>query len=325
MPALKEGDFDVSPLTEEDFDVVNPQARNFIADVHLGRIMGSLAHGISQNIPSEQQDTPIMELLTDWITKLHPDLHLYDRTGRRTTYRHPVTELHIEYLGTVILSQAMSYRSAKQWPCSVASLLAASCIASLYEEVLYRDQVAILTPMHPFWCLTAAIPLLYYKPETAALEAQRKEHLAALGSVIEQLRQRFGLANSVAHKMTLLEEQRNDIISQAVSPGRDGFQTQNISAMQHMETNQLNALFPQLNAWTASAESSLNNPILDTIAQSQAQYDTQNFGMTMQGISGADLWAFDALGASGFMDDFYGNNYSDVMNLQDQMVLPDDL
>lgn len=285
--------------------------------------MGKLAHDISRNVTGDQEQSPTVQSLVGWIAQLPPDLHLYDIAGSRMPFCFPATELHIEYFGTVILSQARSCRSTKQWPCSLASLLAATCIASLYEEILYREQVAILTTMHPFWCLTAAIPLLYYKPDTESLETQRKESLAVLTSVVEQLRPRLGLANSVAHRITLLQNQRTEIITQQASPVGGAVRTQSISGIQDdTETGQLNSLFPQLSAWAASKQSGLHNPILDAIAQTQAQFNVQDFESTMQWISEGNLSGFDALGAPGFMDDFFGNAYGDGVNLDFQDIVP---
>ncbi|KAE8414382.1 fungal-specific transcription factor domain-containing protein [Aspergillus pseudocaelatus] len=323
LPALKRDDFDVLPLSEEDFDVVDMQARHFIADISLARIMGELAHKVSRNISPSQEETPIADLLTDWMADLHPDLQLYDKNGHRTAYQFPIVELHIQYFGAVILSQAMSCRFSKQWACSAACLIAANCIAGLYEEILYREQVCLLITMHSFWCLTAAIPLLYYKPDNEEMEAQRKESLGVLCSVIEQLNHRFGIAKTVAKKIKLLQREREDILAQN-DAGLDGNALSGDSiVLQNTPPHQLTALFPQLQAWAVRRESGHQNSILDAISRTHFDNETHEVEMTVQWISEAPISAFDALGAPGFMDDFFSTGYlGDEMDFELEAMVP---
>lgn len=311
LPALKWDDFDVSPLSEEDFDVTNIQSRHFIADISLARIMGELAHKFSRNITPAQEQMPIAELLSGWITELHPDLSLYDDNGARRSHYFPVAEIHIQYFGAVILSQAMSSKFSKQWACSTACLIAANCIAELYEEILYREEVCFLITMHSFWCLTAAIPLIYYKPENEEMEAQRKESLGVLCSVIEQLNHRFGIAKTVSRKINILQQERQKILEQrSTDLGEIGLAEGSVD-LQTTSSQQLTALFPQLPAWAARRESGHHNAILDTIAQTRVGKEANAVEPTVQWISEAPLSAFDALGAPGFMDDFLGSGYLD--------------
>ncbi|KAM3473693.1 hypothetical protein MY8738_008269 [Beauveria namnaoensis] len=286
LPALKRNDFDVSPLSEEDFDVVDIQSRQFIADISLALIMGELAPKISRNITPAQEQMPIAELLSGWMMELHPDLSLYDDNGDRRAHYFPVAELHIQYFGAVILSQAMPSKCSKQWACSTACLIAASCIAELYEEILYREE-----------------------PENEEMEAQRKESLGVLCSVIEQLNHRFGIAKTVARKIKILQRERETILEQRITaPGGRDFGE---GSVDHQTTSsyQLTALFPQLQAWTARRESGHQNAILDTIAQTRVDNEAHGVEPTVQWISEAPLSAFDALGAPGFMDDFLGTGY----------------
>ncbi|KAF1734788.1 Acetamidase regulatory protein [Beauveria bassiana] len=286
LPALKRDDFDVSPLSEEDFDVVDIQSRQFIADISLALIMGGLAPKISRNITPAQEQMPIAELLSGWMMELHPDLSLYDDNGDRRAHYFPVAELHIQYFGAVILSQAMPSKCSKQWACSTACLIAASCIAELYEEILYREE-----------------------PENEEMEVQRKESLGALCSVIEQLNHRFGIAKTVARKIKILQRERETILEQRITaPGGRDFGE---GSVDHQTTSsyQLTALFPQLQAWTARRESGHQNAILDTIAQTRVDNEAHGVEPTVQWISEAPLSAFDALGAPGFMDDFLGTGY----------------
>lgn len=311
LPVLNLEDFDVPPLTEEDFPTVDLPARNFIADVRLASIMGELAASISRHIFSEESRARISASLSDWMAELHPDLPLYDVNGRRTAFQFPVSEIHIEYFGTVILSQATSSPLSKQWPCSTTCLFAATCIANLYEEILYREQVSLLIPMHSFWCLTAAIPLIYYKPDSPALEEQRKESLAVLCTVVEQLRHRFGVAKTVAHKIERLQRERRDAVSQQVmDPQRD--QAQPVNWAQDEDAQQLEALFPCLKAWS-NDDSELDNAILEGIAKAHGVQEARESEFRAEYVPEYQVSVFDALGTSSFMDIFF----EDVLPGQD--------
>ena len=326
-PALKPEDFDVEPLTEDDFEQdssVQVVARLYMADLSLASIMGVLASTIATNAPCDTREkTRISECLTNWMAQLPPGLRLYDESGCRTAYSFALSELYIQYFGTVILSQAMARQFAKQWPCSTPCLVASTCMASLYEEILYREQVAMLTTMHAFWSLTAAIPLLYYRSETASMEAQRKESLDILCSVVEQLRPRFGLARTVAHKIQRLLCERRDVLSQQ-STDHDRSHTPGNNARQDEETaSQLNALFPQLRAWASAEDSVLHNPILERVAKTHEQHEAQGVEQLVDPwMPEAPLSDFDALGASSFMDTLFDSSYhgDDIaFNLVDQI------
>lgn len=272
--------------------------------------MGELASKISKNTSSTLDKAQIAQSLVSWIAQLHPELRLYDAGGYRTKYHFPVSELHVEYFGTVILSQAMSRQFAKQWPYSTACLIASACMASLYEEILYREQIALLGAMHAFWCLTAAIPLIYYKPETESMEIQREENLKIICSVVEQLQPRFGVSRTVAHKIQRLQRERRDILSQQAMD-YDKSHARGNNTQQDEEACQLKAFFPQLRAWTTSKDAVLHNPILDGVAQTYAQQESQGAEPLVQWISEDPLSVFDALGASSFMETMLPDNYND--------------
>lgn len=293
----------MAPLTEDDFEVADTAARNFIADTLLARIMGDLVSKIYRNTFDAKDKARVGESLSAWMADLPSDIRLYDEGGRRRPFCFPISELHMEYYGTVILSQAMSRQFSKQWPCSTACLLAATCIASLYEEVLYRDQVALFGAMHSFWCLTAAIPLMYYKPESPAMETQRRESLAVLTSVVEQLKPRYGVAQTVGHKIERLQRERRDILLQQTADQARG-QAQG-AAWQGEETQQLVALFPQLKPWSSPEAPELHNAIFEGIARTHVVQGAQEMEPPSRYGGEGPLSVFDALGASSFMDIFF--------------------
>lgn len=312
IPVLSPRDFDVPRLTEADFNDAGVPATHFATDVSLSCIMGELALHNTRRNAVQPHGTHVVQLLCDWRSQLPPQLSLYDASGRRTPYYYPIIELHVQFFGTTILSQAMACQFAKHWPRSTASLVAATCMASLYEEVLYRDQVALLTPMHAFWCLTAAIPLIYYKPTTELLESQRKESVEALCAVIEQLRVRFGVAKSVARKVSILLGERSDMLSQQLTGGSttpgpmgsNGPQQQLVD-----EREMLDALFPELAAWAQAGDEEDQNPILKSVAQTHAQRAAEAMDAPMEWICELPLSMFDMFGQTALLEPFLDDQY----------------
>lgn len=340
LPALNPRDFDVPPLDNDDFDHPGSiDANNYIANVSLATIMGQLAFQTSRRgtttQPASLQESDATQLLSDWRSGLPSNLSLHDdATGRRTTYYFPIAELHAQYFGTIILSQAVTSQFAKHWPCSTVCLVAAACMASLYEEILYRDQLAILTPMHAFWCLAAAIPLIHYKPPAAAeaLEAQRRASLDVLCAVIEKLSLRFGVARSVAHKLNVLLSERSDMLTQQhaseglislaqVSSNRSNANDDNNSNVQlGGERGLLDALFPQLASWSSAGSLSpeeeqeqelvLQNAILRSVAQSHSQRAAEGWQSPMEWICDLPLSMLDIFGDDALLEPFMDDQYT---------------
>ncbi|EXJ53483.1 uncharacterized protein A1O5_13259 [Cladophialophora psammophila CBS 110553] len=306
-PMLRPADFDVSPLTLADFDDQQDEAaKYFIADVSLAHIMGQLASRLRDQHADEGEGC-ILELLVEWIDKLPPELNLFSSTGQKNPYSFPATELHICYFGVVILSQALTHQREKGWLCSNVCLVSSACITHLYEEILYREQVALLTSMHPFWCLIAALPLFYCSTDTASIEKQRRESLDALRAVIQQLSPRHGLARTVTRKLLRLDRLRTDIISQQTTLVGDHPKLTAIP--NHFEKAQhIDELFPQLRMWLASHDVFIQNTILEKVVESIELTERQSHHeATTENVHSV----FDALGASAFMDSVFDDNYLD--------------
>lgn len=182
---LKQADFDVPDLEEADFEIMDTNSKVFLTDVRIAHIMGEVASKVSNPCSTPFDQAYILNLLSDWVSQLAPDLSLYTCDGSRAKYRFAISEIHLEYLATLIISQALYRHLDKRWPCSAACLVASTCMAKSYEEILCREDVANISNLHAFLCLTAAVPLLYYKPVTPEKEKQRRDDLSVLHSVID--------------------------------------------------------------------------------------------------------------------------------------------
>lgn len=301
---LKQADFDVPELEEADFGIMDTNSKIFITDVRIAHIMGEVASKLTNPSSTPLDQAYISNLLTDWVSQLAPDLSLYACDGSRAAYRFAISEIHIEYLATLIISQALYRHLDKRWPCSAACLVASTCMAKLYEEILCREDVAKISNLHAFLCLAAAVPLLYYKPVTLEKEKQRQDDLSVLYSVIDLQKPRYGLAQTVARKLNYLEiARRENLLHQTADSGPDAVSFDTI--MNADDAAQLKALFPHL-----FTQSTVEGPMVDNMIARE----------TMSAISSliheADMAgniftnpqpAVDALGASAFIDSLFDN------------------
>ncbi|KAJ5707924.1 hypothetical protein N7488_007725 [Penicillium malachiteum] len=93
-----------------------------------------------------------------WRECLTPELQLFDLTRKiRLSYSRSVVELHILYLGIVILICFLNHRE-NPLLFKYVSVAASSCISRLYEEILFHEEVTYLLPIHSWANLVASIP-----------------------------------------------------------------------------------------------------------------------------------------------------------------------
>ncbi|KAJ9640131.1 hypothetical protein H2204_003356 [Knufia peltigerae] len=157
---LKPQDFDVRPLVPGDF--ATPDRKNviFMAYCKLGLIRHqtqALQAKSSQDLQQEGQK--IVVSLKEWIQTLPEAIHLYS-TDNTKAYQREIFELHIAYFAAIIhychQLDKVSQVSMGLFP----SLVASSCIARLYEEMNYRDDVGHLLTVHNWYSMMASAPLL---------------------------------------------------------------------------------------------------------------------------------------------------------------------
>lgn len=299
---LKQADFDVPELEEADFGIMDTNSKIFIADVRIAHIMGEVASKVSNPCSTPLDQAYISNLLLDWVSQLAPDLALYTCDGSRAAYRFAISEIHIEYLATLIISQALYRHLDKRWPCSAACLVASTCMAKLYEEILCREDVANISNLHAFLCLTAAVPLLYYKPVTPEKEKQRRDVLNVLHFVIDLQKPRYGLAQTVARKLNYLEiARRENLLHQTADAGPDAV---SFGAFENPDdAAQLKALFPYL-----FTQSTVGAPMGDNTIARETMAATS--GLNYEGDMAGNIFtdpqpAVDALGASAFIDSLF--------------------
>ncbi|KGO39451.1 Transcription factor, fungi [Penicillium expansum] len=198
----------VKPPVLEDFEIQNVQALVFIHTTKLCTIIGNIAELHLERRPVPFHEVFVLsETLCGWVREIPHELCLYNSEGGRNEFNRPVSELFIKYFAAIILLQLLQNEVNQQRRTTVRSLVAASCMAKLYEEIHYREQTCYLLPIHGFLCMVASLPQIYYQPQSAEKNRTRKEELDILRSIMGNMRGKYGGATMILAKIQRLEKE----------------------------------------------------------------------------------------------------------------------
>ncbi|OKP12404.1 hypothetical protein PENSUB_2140 [Penicillium subrubescens] len=206
--ALKENEFDVQPVTLEDFEIANIQALLFIERTKLALILGRILDLRSR--PSDLADNQVRILaqkprlesfltfwpqqkdiyysLRNWVDTLPLEARLFDGDKQRP-YHHGIHELYILYFATIITFLYSFNDSDINSVPNIISLVASSCMVRLYHELDIRDDVNYLLTVHMWLFMLAAMPQLLYNAAEGLSEADRRACSDALDKLVSALGQ----------------------------------------------------------------------------------------------------------------------------------------
>lgn len=199
--------YDVKPLKISDFDTEDTQAHYFIHGSKVCSIIGNIADldiRRKEVVPDE-----ILELvlsLCRWIEELPTELRLYDAHGNRKEFCLMTSQIFILYFAAIIMLQLLQGAS-RQRATSLRSLIAASCISRLYEEINFRELTESLMPINGFFCMLASLPQIYYRPQCEEEEHVRQEEIEILCSILGKMRYKYGGSEMVLCKIRGLQAQ----------------------------------------------------------------------------------------------------------------------
>lgn len=186
-------------------DVATPtlQAR---ASIQLPRLLVNLSSIESLNtqrvpISSDQLD-PIIFSLRCWLEELEDELRLHDERGERLPYNRATTEIFLFYFVCIILLYLLPGPHRHSSLLCAASIIASSCIAQLYEELLHHEDVTYLLPIHGWVNLVAAVPQIYCIAKFPDLKPICDEELDTITAVSAELYNKFPSAGPVIRKIS---------------------------------------------------------------------------------------------------------------------------
>ncbi|KAF2100887.1 hypothetical protein NA57DRAFT_65223 [Rhizodiscina lignyota] len=186
--AINNEDCDVRPLSIEDFDEPNFDARLFIAYVEACTILGDLTEGVLRGNLGHARRLSLQSRLYSWIRDLPDELRVYKRNGGGLMpYNHKARQLHTLYFTalTLLFRPAVPENAP-----SGAALLASSFTAGVYEDFLARGEVPTLAPVFTFHLMTAAYAqLAYYK--YPALWVRAESELGIISQCLVEMAKRY--------------------------------------------------------------------------------------------------------------------------------------
>lgn len=194
------------PPTLEDFEVPNTQSLVFLETTKLCTIMTRIAELYMERRHIQKAElSSIDAALCEWVNNLPEDLELYNPVGQRKSYYRPASEMFIQYFVAIVMSQMLRHKERdRPWRVSIPSRVAASCATFLYDEILCREETVFLLPNHGFFCLASSLPLICHHPQSEPESAARKREIAAICSVLNKMRDRYGDADMILGKMAKL-------------------------------------------------------------------------------------------------------------------------
>lgn len=222
--AVRYSDCDTRPPSIADFDQSDISSLVFVHYASVISIWSEIADFGVRGVSASAAD---MERLTDslctWIVSLPDQIRLFGPTGQRLPYRQSVSELHMVYFVTIILIEALRIQKHEQWSTSIASIIAASAVARLIEEVDCWEDLSSMSSTTTFYIMAASIPLIYHRPSRSDKKEGRQEELQILCSALEHMVPKWGGASVVRQNIEKIRTavewyasgQQSDIQAQA--------------------------------------------------------------------------------------------------------------
>ncbi|KAF2108209.1 hypothetical protein BDV96DRAFT_285317 [Lophiotrema nucula] len=196
---------DVSPISAGDFEGVAAPAELFSAYVGIACILGDLTQSYLRKHGLQEHKKSLEDRVFRWVKTIPDTLQLCRAVDGRPLkpYHFEARQLHVQYFTVlVILNRPPEPKLAP----SIASLLASSFIAGIFEDFMARDELRYLGPIFTFYCLTAGMAQLSCYRYTGLVDIA-EENLAILGRALDELSKRWPTAfGSLKHLMDVREK-----------------------------------------------------------------------------------------------------------------------
>ena len=176
---------DLQLPTAEDFpDPSSPKTGIFINWVSLCEIVGRIGKAIAQRKIPDLRSAPTKDLI-GWVQDLPPHLQLPISADRTTNFNREVHLLHLPYLAIITLLYLR--RSTTKMPiASATAIVAASCIARIFEDLLGRGTLRFM-PGQAGWYIVVSLLALLHARRIPVLTIHADSHIAVLRTALKQM------------------------------------------------------------------------------------------------------------------------------------------
>jgi hypothetical protein len=183
-------DCDVRPPSIQDFpDPEDIRATIFIHWVGLCDILGRVRKYLNQRTGTTPMSLDLFMELRTWIHSLPSHLNLPFATQSTVYFRREVHQLHLPYLASItILHLSESTQSLPK--AYTAGILAASCVARIFEDLLARGSLHFLQGMDGWYIAIAMLALLHAR-RTKQLSAAADRQIDILRLALKEMARRW--------------------------------------------------------------------------------------------------------------------------------------
>ncbi|KIX03815.1 uncharacterized protein Z518_07368 [Rhinocladiella mackenziei CBS 650.93] len=179
-------DCDVHPPSLEDFPADHTaQAEIFIHWVNICDIIGQVSTHLARRTDATPFPFSLAQRLIDWVHQLPVHLQLPFLTSRTKIFDRHIHQLHLPYLTAITLLYMNT--SAQPLPKAyTAAILAASCVARIFQDYLTRGSLRFLPGMAGWYISIAALALLHAR-QVECLRDGANEQLDVLFLALKEM------------------------------------------------------------------------------------------------------------------------------------------
>jgi hypothetical protein len=209
-------DSDVSPPTLDDFADKPEVGELFIAYVEICCTLGDLVQSCARKRVAASKRTEVLNALFRWTRMLPPRLMLAQYSVDSQSFESRphdflARQLHVPYLTSVIILAKVGVETV-----SPAAVLAASFVAGIYEDLLARNLVCLLSPTFTTFGFISGLVLRSLRPYPGLWSAARKD-LEIILTSLQQLSTRW---RSAIGAYKVIQRALDQPLPATTSPGR---------------------------------------------------------------------------------------------------------
>ncbi|KIW98230.1 uncharacterized protein Z519_01814 [Cladophialophora bantiana CBS 173.52] len=189
-PIINTEDCDVRAPSTDDFpDPADPRASIFIQWVRLCSIIGRVGDQLRRSPQANGQAHGLLNELKVWVNSLPSNLQLPFASYPTEGFNPDISQLHLPYLSSLTLLHMKKSSRSVPTAHSIA-ILAASCTARIFEDLLTRGSLKFLQGMAG-WHIAIALLALLHARQTKSLELAAVAQFNILRVALKEMAQRW--------------------------------------------------------------------------------------------------------------------------------------
>ncbi|RJE25670.1 hypothetical protein PHISCL_01997 [Aspergillus sclerotialis] len=206
---MKPDDFEIRELGTKDFDTFDDEQELFIQFIRLNGLIAKMVEVCRRKGESDasQAAYSILRSLQEWIKQLPQRFRLY-HDGDQRRYQREVYELHINYFIVIIKFFHLCGHAVHATITSPVALIASSCLSRLYEEILCREEIGYLLPVHNWFISVGSLPQIHALSRRFYSDDTCEEELGILRKALQTMGIKWPQAQNLRNAVDRLQKRR---------------------------------------------------------------------------------------------------------------------